>query len=191
MWMSAEGSTGDLTPYKGAPNDSKYNITDKQWFNFKKDVWTYLYKVCQSENPRINLLVNQGNSGQYFNWLVTNLPNVWMKAGNVSHTYQFNGELEYYNRLKKLEAKIEQDSFSSRLRGEITVQGTWFNQNESWNMYALLTSALHFGLDIFNTIPKFLQNPIDTITFNFFNFYAGEKVARKSPGAFCVLRDWA
>lgn len=189
MWMSAEGSTGDVTPYKGYPADSKYNITEDQWFSFKKDAWTYMYKMLQSSNPKIHLLINQGNSGQYFTWLTTNLPKVWMKAGNISHTYQFNGELEYYNRLKKLETNVQQDSTSSRLRGEITVQGKWFNQNESWNMYALLTSALHFGLDIFNTSPKYLQNPVDTITFNFFNLYAGQKVAKKSPGAFCILRD--
>ncbi|MEP6845240.1 MAG: beta-galactosidase [Panacibacter sp.] len=189
MWMSAEGSTGDVTPYKGYPNDSKYNITEQQWFDYKKDVWTYMYKICQSEKPRINLLVNQGNSGQYYDWLTTNLPKVWMKAGNISHTYQFNGEQEYFNRLKKLEAKLEEDSMANRLRGEITVQGKWFNQNESWNMYALLTSALHFGLDIFNTAPKYLQFPTDTITFKFFNFYAGQKIASKSPGAFCVLKD--
>jgi hypothetical protein len=189
MWMSAEGSTGDVVPYKGPPSDPKYNISDDQWFSYKKDVWTYMYKLCQSENPKVNLLVNQGNSGQYFDWLTTNLPKVWMKAGNISHTYQFNGELEYFDRLKKLEPKVEQDSMANRLRGEITVQGTWFNQNESWNMYALLTSALHFGLDIFNAAPKYLQNAADTTAFQFFNFYAGQKVASKSPGAFCVLKD--
>jgi len=91
--------------------------------------------------------------------------------------------------MKKLETKTQQDISSSRLRGEITVQGTWFNQNESWNMYALLTSALHFGLDIFNGAPKYFQNPTDTIAFNFFNFYAGQKIASESPGAFCVLKD--
>lgn len=189
MWMSAEGSTGDVTPYKGYPNDSKYNINEQQWFDYKKEVWTYMYKMCQSFSPRINLLVNQGNSGQYYEWLTGNLPKVWMKAGNISHTYQFNGEQEYYSRLKKLEDKIAEDSLANRLRGEITVQGKWFNQNESWNMYALLSSALHFGLDIFNTAPKYLQNPADTTTFQFFNFYAGQKVASKSPGAFCVLKD--
>lgn len=189
MWMSAEGSTGDVTPYKGYPNDAKYNISDQQWFDYKKEVWTYMYKMCQATSPRINLLVNQGNSGQYYDWLTTNLPKVWMKAGNISHTYQFNGEQEYYSRLKKLEDKVAEDSMSNRLRGEITVQGKWFNQNESWNMYALLTSALHFGLDIFNTAPKYLQNPADTTAFQFFNFYAGQKVASKSPGAFCVLKD--
>jgi hypothetical protein len=34
-----------------------------------------------------------------------------------------------------------------------------------------------------------LQNPVDTTSFNFFNFYAGQKNASKSPGAFCVFRD--
>jgi len=189
MWMSAEGSTGDVVPYKGRPDDSQYEISEQQWFDFKKDVWTFLYKTCESENPKIHLLVNQGNSGQYFDWLSSTLPRVWMKAGNISHTYQFNGELEYYDRLKKLEQKVAEDSMSSRLRGEITVSGKWFNKNESWNMYALLTSALHFGLDIFNTAPKYLQNPVDTTSFNFFNLYAGQKIASKSPGAFCIFRD--
>lgn len=189
LWMSAEGSTGDITPYKGYPYDDKYTITDETWFNYKKEVWTYMYKMCQSANPKINLLVNQANDGRYFNWLTTNLPNVWMKAGNISHTYQFNGELEYYKRLQQLTDKTIKDPASSRLRGEITVQGTWFNQNESWNMYALLTSALHFGLDIFNAAPKYLTNPVDSISFNFFNFYAGQKNPATAPGAFCVLRD--
>lgn len=189
MWMSAEGSTGDITPYKGYPQDSKYNMTEEQWAGFKKDVWKYMYNLCATAKPKINLLVNQANDGRYLNWLTTNLPDVWVKAGNISHTYQFNGELEYYNRLQKLEAKTEQNEFSSRIRGEITVQGRWFNENEPWNMYALLSSALHFGLDIFNTAPKYLQNPVDTSTFNFFNFYAGQKSPSKSPGAFCVLRD--
>ncbi len=189
MWMSAEGSTGDVTPYKGRPDNDAYNITEDQWFAFKKDTWLYLHKLCQSAAPHLNLLVNQGNDGRYFNWLVENIPNVWMKAGNISHTYQFNGELEYYNRLQKLTAKTAVDTASSRLRGEITVQGTYFNQHESWNMYALLTSCLHFGLDIFNAAPKYIANPVDSSTFNFFNFYAGQKVAGTSPGAFCVLKD--
>ena len=38
LWMSAEGSTGDITPYKGYPTDSKYNMTDEQWTSFKQDV---------------------------------------------------------------------------------------------------------------------------------------------------------
>jgi len=189
MWMAAEGSTGDPQPYKGLLNDSKYNISEQQWFDFKKDVWTYMYKLCKSENPDMHLLVNQANDGKYFNWLFNNLPGVWMKAGDISHTYQFNGELDFYNRMKKMEAKTQEDISSSRFRGEITVQGQWFNQNESWNMYALLTSALHFGLDIFNAAPKYLQNPTDTITFNFFNLYAGQKVASESPGAFCKFKD--
>lgn len=189
MWMSAEGSTGDITPYKGYPQDSKYNMSEEQWADFKKDIWKYMYNLCATAKPKINLLVNQANDGRYLNWLTANLPDVWVKAGNISHTYQFNGELEYYNRLQKLEAKTEQNEFSGRIRGEITVQGRWFNENEPWNMYALLSSALHFGLDIFNTAPKYLQNPVDTSTFNFFNFYAGQKNPSKSPGAFCVLRD--
>ncbi len=189
MWMSTEGSTGDIVPYKGRPQDSQYDISQDQWTNFKRDVWTYMYKVCQNATPRINLLVNQGNDGRYFDWLHSNLLNVWMKAGNISHTYQFNGELEYYNRLQKLEVKTREDSSANRTRGEITVSGKWFNQNESWNMYALLGSCLHFGLDIFNTAPKYLNNPIDSISFNFFNVYAGQKVAATAPGAFCLLRD--
>ncbi|NNV57470.1 hypothetical protein [Limnovirga soli] len=189
MWMSAEGSTGDITPYKGRPINDKYNISEEDWTHFKKEVWTYMYQVCQTATPRINLLVNQGNDGRYFNWLMANMPNVWMKAGNISHTYQFNGEQEYYNRLQKLDANIQQDSSANRTRGEITVSGKWFNTNESWNMYALISSCLHFGLDIFNTSPKYIKNPADTVSFNFFNFYAGHKVAATSPGAFCVLKD--
>ncbi|MEP7317969.1 MAG: hypothetical protein ABI921_04495, partial [Panacibacter sp.] len=189
FWMSAEGSTGDITPYKGYPLDSKYNISEQQWFDFKKEAWTYMYKTGMSSTPRLNILVNQGNDGRYFDWLSTNLPKVWMKMGNAGQTYFFNGEQEYQTRMQKNFARAAADSTSSRMRAEITPAGLFFSTNANWNMYALATSASAFGLDIFVNTPKSLEYTTDPAPFEFFNFYAGHKVAAKSPGAFCVLRD--
>jgi len=189
FWMSAEGSTGDVTPYKGYPLDSKYNISEQQWFDYKKEVWTYLYKIGMSASPKINILVNQGEDGRYFDWLSNNLPKIWMKMGNAAQTYLFNGELEFYNRMQKNFAKTSADSTANRMRAEITPAGMFFSSNANWNMYALATSASDFGLDIFNNTPKSLEYTTDPAPFEFFNFYAGHKVANRSPGAFCVFRD--
>ena len=189
FWMSAEGSTGDITPYKGYPLDSRYNISEQQWFDFKKDVWSYMYKIGMSSTPRLNILINQGNDGRYFDWLSTNLSKIWMKMGNAGQTYFFNGEQEYYNRMQKNFAKAAADSTSSRMRAEITPAGMFFSSNANWNMYALATSASAFGLDIFVNTPKSLEYTTDPAPFEFFNFYAGQKTANRSPGAFCVFRD--
>lgn len=189
FWMSAEGSTGDITPYKGKPQDAQYEIAEQQWFDYKKDVWKYMYDFGAKTNPRISILINQGNDGRYLDWILANYPKAWLKVGNISHTYQFNGEVEYYNRMQRLVQRTAQDSTVNRMRGEIAMNSDWFYKNESWNMYALLTSSLHFGLDIFNSRAQFINNPNDISTFEFFNFYAGQKNASTSPGAFCVLRD--
>jgi hypothetical protein len=97
--------------------------------------------------------------------------------------------LEYFQRLQKLVAKTETDSTSNRIRGELTIHGKWFSQAKHWNTYALLTSCLHFGLDIFNARPQYLDAAKDTTAFNFFNEYAGQKNPSKATGAFCILRD--
>ncbi len=66
--QSCEGTTGDITPYKGDPKTcdmtSPYVITDADWYAKMKDWWTLLYQEINSYPtttfPNLHLLVNTG-----------------------------------------------------------------------------------------------------------------------------------
>jgi hypothetical protein len=191
FWMSAEGSTGDVTPYKADPIDEKYNISDEQWMTFKTDVWDFMYRFGNSINPKLHILINPANNGKYFNYLIQHFPTVWLKAGSLAHTYQFDDELAYYNRLKEV-VRPDNNGLDNRIRAESEeVQKTgWFKQSPQQNNFALVASCLHFGLDILNIrseIPDMAGGNL--YPFLFFNKYAGQRDPATATGAFCMFRD--
>lgn len=191
FWMSAEGSSGDVTPYKGVVKDAKYDITDAQWLEFKKEAWTYMYQSGQTANPPLNILINPANNGQYFDYLVKNLPKAWFKAGSLAHTYQFDDELDYYLRMKRV-VKPDNNGMDNRFRGESeAVQKIgWFKQSPQQNMFAIVASCLHIGLDILNVREGIVEETGgNEYPFMFFNQYAGQRNPATASGAFCNLRD--
>jgi len=191
FWMSAEGSTGDVTPYKATPTDPKYNISDQQWFDFKKVAWTNMYNFGKSINPQLNILINQANSGKYFDWLTANLSGTWFKAGSLAHTYQFTNELGYFKRLQKV-VKPDNNGMANRFRGESeSVQGlSWFKQSPQQNMFSIVGSCLHIGLDVLNVGQNIVRQVGNSdFPFRFFNKYAGQRDPASATGALCILRD--
>lgn len=191
FWMSAEGSTGDETPYKAVPLDSQFNISDKDWTEYKHEAWSFMYNFGNSIQPKLNILINPANSGKYFDYITTNFPHAWLKAGSLAHTYKFDGELAYYDRLKKV-VRPDNNGLDNRIRGESeTVQSIgWFMQSPQQNNFSIITSSLHIGLDILNVradIESLTGN--NTYPFQFFNKYAGQRDPATATGAFCVFRD--
>jgi len=192
FWQSAEGSTGDIGPYKGDPKNKDYRISDEDWFEFKKAIWAELSSLCQS--LQINVLINQGNGGQYFDYLLENIPSVFFKTGNVTHVYQFPGELEYFNRLAPIVNKPTASGNFHRIRGEMAAGGvishgaSWPNETSKWNVHSIASQCLYFGVDFFNGRGSDFKRG-DPETYAFFDRHAGRKNPATAPGAFCVLRD--
>ena len=191
FWMSAEGSTGDVTPYKANPTDPQYNISDEQWMTFKTEVWDLMYRFGNSINPKLHILINPANNGRYFNYLLQHFPKVWLKAGSLAHTYQFDDELSYYNRLKTV-VRTDNNGLDNRIRAESEeVQKIgWFKQSPQQNNFALVASSLHFGLDILN-VRSDIAGMVggNVYPFQFFNRYAGQRDPKTATGAFCMFRD--
>lgn len=190
FWMSAEGSTGDETPYKYDPLDPQYEIPMDDWFEFKKEAWKLMYDLGNSMNPKLNILINQSNDGKYFDYLTKNLPNVWFKAGAIAHTYQFVDEQEYVERFYPV-VNADNNGMNNRIRSESEeVQKLgWFRQSPVQNNFALIASCLHFGLDILNIRKELPQMVKSEFPFIFFNKYAGQRDPKTASGAFCVMRD--
>lgn len=190
FWMSAEGTTGDESPYKGTVADAQYDIPMSDWAEFKKGVWSYLYSEGKKMNPQLNILINQANNGMYLDWLLQNTPDAWFKAGSLAHTYSFTRELDYYNRLKPL-MRPANNGMTNRFRSESEElqQLGWFQQSPAQNTFALVSSALTIGLDMMNVRKNAVAEAEGDYSFNFFNRYAGQRDPATAPGAFCVLRD--
>lgn len=91
IYESAEGTTGDLTPYKGDPFNPAYVITGADWATYVEDSWHYtdslIQNVLNTSSQVTHLMVNAGSGGQIwpysevnykvpgaFSWLTTNLP---------------------------------------------------------------------------------------------------------------------
>jgi len=191
MWQSAEGSSGDDSPYKAPTKNAAYAISNDQWTSFKRNVWANMSRQLQAlSTPRVKLMVNQGNNGENFDWGLANLPCVWLKAGQLSHTYSSFGEKSYLNRLAPLDS-LPTDC--GRVRGEFEgsySDAVWDSAPLS-NTFTMVVNALAQGLDILNIHGgnDLNQNTPDLSGYAFFNKYAGVRTASASNKAFIYLRD--
>lgn len=189
--QTAEGATGDEGGYKGEPLDKKYVLSEEKWRAFKFETWRLFDRLYSAKKPAIRLAINSGNNGEYNNWLNTNLPHAWRKAGNPGHGYQLNDETAMMAFFDPLINRVDASgNVQTRARSEQDeVFKGWFQENPVWNMYWLHVWNLHFGLDILlHQAPSFVDRRWDT-GFAFFSEYAGRKNPATAPGAFCALRD--
>jgi len=187
--QTAEGTTGDEGGYKGEPLDKRYEMPEEQWTAFKFETWKLFEELYANKKPKIYLLTNSGNFGQYNEWLIKNMPHWWRKAGNPGHGYQLNNEafmLSFFDPL----INHPETGMLIRARSEMDEMFKgWFREAPVWNMYWLNLWGLHFGLDIFQHGTQAFDDLRNYEGFAFYDRYGGEKDAATSPGAFCALHD--
>jgi len=188
--QTAEGTTGDEGGYKGKPLDKRYVMPREKWDAFKFETWRLFDRLYRPKKPKIHLLINSGNRGQYNDWLLDNIPDVWRKAGNPGHGYQLNNERMMMAFLDPLINHPDKNGNFIRCRSEMDEEHKgWFREAPVWNMYWLNLWALHFGLDIFQHKSVSLRDERLHEGFIFMSKYGGHKDPSKSPGAWCALRD--
>jgi hypothetical protein len=188
--QTGEGCTGDEGGYKGEPLDKRYALPERQWNEFKYRAWFLWESLYRDKQPKIHLLINSGNHGQYNGWILQHMPETWRKAGNAGHGYQLNGERQLMALLDPIINHPNALGGFVRCRSEMdeTFKG-WFREAPVWNQYWLNVWGLHFGLDIFQHDVSALKDPRQHEGFAFFSKYAGHKDPAAAPGAFCALRD--
>jgi len=188
--QTAEGTTGDEGPYKGTPLNPEYSFSDEEWREFKFKTWKLFDELYRPKSPRIFLLINSGNHGQYHDWIMENIPDTWRKAGNPGHGYQLNAELEMMEFLDPIINHRNQNGLFIRCRSEMDERHKgWFAEAPIWNQYWLNLWGLHFGLDILQHVTSAFDDPREHEGFAFYAKYGGRKDPAESPGAFCALRD--
>ena len=204
-WQSCEGTTGDESPYKGTINNvringsivcnsagacSAYNISTSSWEDFKRDeVWAPMYTNIENDIPFLKPLINQSNEATNFQWVLDNTPPAWMKAGNPTHTYNMSGEQFYVQRLRSVWGNPSGDN---RIRGELEEIPTfaWWKQAKKQNLFSVIASCAHHGIDMLNIAPAYAYNMVGTDLwgFQFANKYYGIRDADETNVAFCAFR---
>lgn len=92
-WFIKYGSTGDTGPHKGTPTSTAWGITDDE-------TWVTYYKILiDSANKKrlrycadITLSLNPSNDNKDLNYYNTTYSGSWMKWGDATHNYLFDGE---------------------------------------------------------------------------------------------------
>ncbi len=186
--QTAEGTTGDKGGYKGDPLDARYNLPRENWRAFKFETWKLFDSLYRPKRPAVHLLINSGNGGEYNDWLNTNLPNAWRKAGNPGHGYQLNDERNMMAFFDPLINHPENRHVRVRSGMDEMSKG-WFQEAPVWNMYWLNLWGLHFGLDIFQHETEVFGNRAFDEGFRFYEKYGGRKDPAASPGAWCAFHD--
>lgn len=185
------GNTGDYINYKGNVSP-QYNIKSAQFDSLFYDYSLYFYNEYKNTNPKITLISNPGNQGKdQALWLLQNCPGSWLKTGTLGKGYQLNDEKTKASWLYNI-LNTPQNGSYVRARCEITSDNLyypWWAEAVNKNLYALLTSAVYWGLDWSNQTSEYITNPKLDEAFNFFNRYAGQKKPATAPYAMCALRD--
>ncbi|NDV61012.1 hypothetical protein G0Q06_00960 [Puniceicoccales bacterium CK1056] len=187
--QSAEGSTGDPAPYKGKPLDPQYEITDEEWYLFRKEIWShYLQSLVD-----IPLMVNSSSkSPEQSDWVLDNLDILAVKNGMFSHGYHVSGNKERLANFKTLSNRARSLGKPvinrGEMDGELFVMG-WSSSNIPRALYWSGIFAMHCELDIWNVPNNALKDEANAPALEFFNKYAGHWNPALAPGAFCALRD--
>jgi len=188
--QTAEGTTGDEGGYKGRPLDKRFELPEEKWNTFKFETWELFDRLYRDKQPKIHLLINSGNGGQYDKWINENLPDTWRKAGNPGHGYQLNNEMSMFAFFDPLVNRPNRNGHFVRCRSEMDEMFKgWFRENPVWNMYWLNLWGLTFGLDIFQHETQAFENPAFEEGFVFYSRYGGKKDPATSPGAWCAMHD--
>ncbi|MEO8761240.1 MAG: T9SS type A sorting domain-containing protein [Bacteroidia bacterium] len=210
--QSAEGTSGDLTWYKGTPTNvptstvgcscSSYNsITSSIWVsNIIQPEWKRMDSLLTIYLPQAHHLVNAGSDKAVFDpafqsnfiWSRANFPYMWYKANNMAHLYQMNDEPDS----KTLFDTILNQPYNNqcypkvRTRDEFDLtsnKSQYFSPN--WHLYFTAANALYFGVDMWNIFASDISNSNNFEGLKFFSRYAGVKNAACTSGAFSILHD--
>ena len=192
--QSAEGSTGDGSPYKGEPLDPKYNISNEQWGDFRINAWGVFKQAFTNQNgEQIKpILVNQdSNTEKEYNWLLNNFNPIGLKHGMFSHGYDISDtktRLEYWRNFnEKAKSKGIEVFARGEQDGEWEVYG-WHKKNTELAFYWSGIFATYCGLDMWNLPTKAANGLKHEAGINFFNKYAGQKDPKTANVAFCAFR---
>jgi hypothetical protein len=188
--QSAEGSTDDGQPYKGAPLEEKYRITKEEWAQFRLDTWKE-YQQALADTGIAIMVNDDSDRSMGRSWMLENFTAIGFKQGMFSHGYHISDVAERIESWKTFSAEAEAKGRFVFTRGEQDAEWKicgWSSQNPKQALYWSGLFATYTGLDVWNLPAEACEGNTYADAIHFFNKYAGQRNPATSPAAFCALR---
>lgn len=192
--QSAEGSTGDGSPYKGEPLDAQYAISKEQWSAFRIETWEKMVEAFSLDGElQIPLLTNYDSNREIeYNWMLEKLPKaIGLKNGMFSHGYHISEAQKRLADFESFRQQVEATGKAFFARGEqdaeYKVYG-WSTRNMPQGFYWSALYATHCGLTMWNVPWEACSNRKNFPALELFNHYAAQTDPKEADYAFCALR---
>jgi len=204
------GCTGDETPYKGKPLDSKYDLprSSPAWREFRLWAFDLFVKTFQGspDQPRIDLLFNaigpvigsdedpiEEREGflKEWEWVTNHIQGSFgIKNGALSRGHHLTGERALYDQWTPYLIDPKGLTLFRRSEMDQTWQKPWYQLNIPLNFYWGAVNALNGGQSVWDiskgAIEACKEQGFD-YSFYFFNRYAGQIYPETATDAFCAL----
>jgi hypothetical protein len=160
--QSAEGHQNLVKPYIGVPDQVRFKITDAAWLAFQKEVWQHTYNKMQQTitiggesgeiNQFVDLIINAADSSTIRDYVISTLPNAWLRKSGEGQDYGAN--LEDYLYIDIVEEKANQLAnpgvFRKRTDFAFISDQQWFKQAFRQNIMQVALTEVTKGNDIWN-----------------------------------------
>lgn len=195
--QASTGCTGDECAYKGEPLDSKYQISQKDWSEYRIKVFEMYKNNFQRQRKDFYLLFNNFEKDEFpkeNSWIQNNIKNIGGKGSVLPRGYNLTGMKTTINELKPFTVSPKDKLLLTRAEMDQSWENGYFRLNLPMNLYWSMLNALDGGLGIWDISKGILdedENPdLKRIipTFEFFNKYAGDILPEKANGAFIAFR---
>lgn len=135
--VGSTGDIGDAGGYKGDPENPKYEISREWWTGFTKKMWQWAHDNCP-----VNIGINPGNNGEYFEWVAETLTKVTdMKQGNFTHEYDKPNDRLQWQRMQQ----YPQYRYFGEMEGDAPTS--------QQGVTAIVFQSAHVGMNVINVAP--------------------------------------
>jgi hypothetical protein len=197
------GCTGDECPYKGKPIENEYNVTKKQWTNFRLETFEVFKKAFndkdEKDTPPIVLLFNAVDPEKYpteNSWLNTYIdPEIGygIKGSAYVRGHHLTGEKSFKETWYKYLVNPKGLTLFSAAEMDQTWRKYLYNINTELGFYWGALSGLNTGLsswDVSASACEYAENnPGIQDVFRFFNKYAGQIYPATANAAYIVFHE--
>ena len=194
------GSTGDEAPYKGNPNDKQYEISKKDWEDFRLEAFAQFKKYFNDAKDRQIVLtfnnVDPEKQPEAFNWVMNNIdPEIGfgIKGGAYNRGHHLTGEQTF----KEQWLPYLVNPKGTKLFSASEMDQSWskqiFNTNTELGFYWAALSAINTGLSSCNVSKSAIEYAHDhkeiRDIFKMYNKYAQQVYPQTATAAISVFHE--
>jgi len=189
LLLSSEGKTGDSGPYSGTVVNSAYAISDTNWDEHKRSLWSFTKGKIDEYGLGLKFMINQGNDGNNFQWGLDNIDECSFKSGDNSHNFDYAGSSNSAQRFLALRDPSTAGDYANVFGGEFenTDEQSYYTSNPDGYLLPFFCFNLHCNIQIINLAPSIIRS--NRFTYQIFNEFAEFRNISEADRGLILFRD--